>query len=182
MMNKWIKEHRNLAIIIFFLFAVIAFLIFAISLDKNYTIFLIFAIIELWIIPKFINEEYMPYILFLLIFVVLGFSAIKLSYMFQLKHSDIPFTTTNVSVIDYEHRSGQRKYRNSFDKYTLLFSDSLPISNHIIRTKPPYLGLAEKGDCLEMKYRENAWLIELRPIENLGQMPTDKCLASSHTP
>ena len=36
---------------------------------------------------------------------------------------------------------------------------------------------AERNDCLEMAYRENALVIEVRPIKNLGSSTPQECFA-----
>ena len=93
---------------------------------------------------------------------------IKTAAIIALSYSDIPYVHANAFVMKYTQTRRSTKYK-------LLFADHQDISKKEIRMRAQIP--AERNDCLEMAYRENALVIEVRPIKNLGSSTPQECFA-----
>ena len=123
-----------------------------------------------------VPKEYWGYIIGTVFMIIVSICSFKAYYLSQLKHSDIPFITTYASVSNYYSVSSGRGSESKY--YTLSFHNKIPISNHnleITWSKNHAISRPNEGDCVKMKYRENALLIEFHFIENLGKMSVNEC-------
>lgn len=139
----------------------------------KYSIFIIFTpvfIIEAIIISRKQrkNKKYFPQfsLIGILFFIILGL--VKTTAIFLLNYGNTPLKTTNAFVLDYS--SGYR----SPDEYTLRFANNQMISNK--KFKVSAIIEAQAQDCLSVQYRENAVVIEVLPLANLGKMNEKECL------
>ena len=78
---------------------------------------------------------------------------------------------THIRLTDYRARDGFRWNRNNLE---LQFADNSLISNKKLIIISKFS--ANNNECFKVKYRENALVIEVRPIENLGAMTKEECL------
>ena len=173
---KWASTHKIAVGIIFIFFIVLIVLMFDIGLQSPYTLrpdhfdhyfkYLFFIFFPLILIDKLlygIRKKHKPYMTFFSIFLIFFFACIKLIAVALLIHNDTPFITVNAFVMDL----GKSSYR-------LRFPNDEPISNKEFRVVAQTH--AQTGDCLSVQYRENALIIEVRTIQNLGKRKQKECL------
>ena len=135
----------------------------------NYKTYLVAAIIFIPLViidekRKENNENHTRWITFIILIII---ATPKILGILMIKYSDIPFTTTNAFVkYEYTHK-GRSFYRLQFNNNQMISSKEFDITRKIY---------AKDYDCLKVKYRENALVIEVRPIENLGDMTKEQCL------
>lgn len=182
--KQWIYQHKKLYSI---LWIIIFSIVLHFSLYSHYTlqpdkfnhilmpffgICIPVSIIELFIsIKKSLNgKEHFPIITLIIGIISFLLGLIKTTAIFLLNYGDIPLTTTQAFIIEYD--KGAVK---SPSHYKLRFSNHSSISNKELRVTVQIKSQA--GDCLSMQYRENAVVIEVRPIKNLGKMSEKECLA-----
>lgn len=138
-----------------------------------YSLFIIFTpvfIIEAIIVSRKNkkNKKYFPQfsLIGILFFIILGL--VKTTAIFFLNYGNTPLKTTNAFVLDYS--SGYR----SPDEYTLRFANNQMISNKKFEVSA--IIEAKAQDCLSVQYRENAVVIEVLPLANLGKINEKECL------
>ena len=138
-----------------------------------YSLFIIFTpvfIIEAIIVSRKNkkNKKYFPQfsLIGILFFIILGL--VKTTAIFFLNYGNTPLKTTNAFVLDYG--GGYR----SPDEYTLRFANNQRISNKEFEISA--IIEAQAQDCLSVQYRENAVVIEVLPLANLGKMNEKECL------
>ncbi|MBO7554971.1 MAG: hypothetical protein J6T41_03265, partial [Neisseriaceae bacterium] len=114
------------------------------------------------------NKKYFPQfsLIGILFFIILGL--VKTTAIFFLNYGNTPLKTTNAFVLDYG--GGYR----SPDEYTLRFANNQRISNKEFEISA--IIEAQAQDCLSVQYRENAVVIEVLPLANLGKMNEKECL------
>lgn len=182
-----LKEWLSIAKLLWFVWGVSIFLLliivdneyYIIKPDKDYLfdklryIFIIICIIEIIHTNILSEKRKIPYISLSFIFL---YNSFYLSYVAHLKYSNTLYITRNASIVDdYEETHFARHGKRKYHYHTLRFSDKELISEKEI-SKQVFSDMPiKKNDCLMIKYRENAWLIELRPIENLGKMSINEC-------
>lgn len=134
----------------------------------NYKTYLLAAIIfvPLIVIDLKREEKEEKHITWITFFIIIIIGTPLILGMLMLKINNPNFATTQAFV--------KRTYyaRGSF--YTLQFADNELISNKEFDISEQII--SHKNDCLKVKYRENALVIEVRPIENLGAMTKEECL------
>lgn len=179
------QNNRILSFCITIIFGIISFLMLYLCIYAPYTlrpdifnpikysIFIIFTpvfIIEAIIISRKQrkNKKYFPQfsLIGILFFIILGL--VKTTAIFLLNYGNTPLNTTNAFVLDYG--SGYR----SPDEYTLRFANNQMISNKKFEVSA--IIEAQAQDCLSVQYRENAVVIEVLPLANLGKMNEKECL------
>lgn len=113
------------------------------------------------------KEKYFPVISLILGVLLFIIGSVKTAASMALAHSDIPFIKTNAFVTRYTQGRGSPDYE-------LLFADNQAISSKkIIMHAQTH---AQTGDCLSVRYRENALIIEVRTTQNLGKRTQKECL------
>ena len=144
------------------------------ALQSELQFFIIIAVIAtIW---SFFPNKYLSLALAIPFITFVLFCLFKVFLISQLKHSDTPFITTYAGVSNYRSVSTGRGSESEY--YTLSFHNKMPINNHnleITWSKNHAISRPNEGDCVKMKYRENAWLIEFHFIENLGKMSVNEC-------
>ncbi|MBR3481820.1 MAG: hypothetical protein IKH45_02900 [Neisseriaceae bacterium] len=139
-------------------------------------IFFIVCIIEMVIISRKERkgENKLPIFTLIGLCLLFIFGVIKISAIFLLKYSNAPLISSNAFVVEYSDNSYRTRHKSP-NKYKLRFDPNQAISNKefwiVAETH------AQAGDCLSVQYRENAVVIEVRPIKNLGKMSEKECLA-----
>lgn len=139
----------------------------------NYKTYLVAAII---FIPLIIidekrqenNENHITWITFIIL-IIIGMP--KILGVLMIEYSNIPFTITN-AFVKHQYKAKGKVIQKYY--YTLQFSDNQMISSQEFDIAKKID--AKDYDCLKVKYRENALVIEVRPIENLGAMTKEECL------
>lgn len=184
--NNKKQKNKILSYCITIVFGVISFLMLYLCLYAPYTLrpdrfniikyslFIIFTpafIIEAIIISRKNkkNKKYFPQfsLIGILFFIILGL--VKTTAIFFLNYGNTPLKTTNAFVLDYD-----RGVRRSPDEYTLRFANNQRISNKKFEINA--IIEAQAQDCLSVQYRENAVVIEVLPLANLGKMNEKECL------
>ena len=179
------QKNRILSFCITIIFGIISFLMLYLCIYAPYTLrpdrfnpiiyslFIIFTpvfIIEAIIVSRKNkkNKKYFPQfsLIGILFFIILGL--VKTTAIFFLNYGNTPLKTTNTFVLDYS--SGYR----SPDEYTLRFANNQRISNKEFEISA--IIEAQAQDCLSVQYRENAVVIEVLPLANLGKMNEKECL------
>lgn len=180
------QNNRILSFCITIIFGIISFLMLYLCIYAPYTLrpdrfnpiiyslFIIFTpvfIIEAIIVSRKNkkNKKYFPQfsLIGILFFIILGL--VKTTAIFFLNYGNTPLKTTNAFVLDYD--SGVRR---SPDEYTLRFANNQMISNKKFEVSA--IIEAQAQDCLSVQYRENAVVIEVLPLANLGKMNEKECL------
>lgn len=173
---KWVSTHQiAVGIIVIFLIALIVLMV-DIGLQSPYTLrpdrfdhyfkylfFIFFPLILISDMLRRIRDKHRPYMTFFALFLIFLFACIKLIAVALLIHNDAPFTTAKAFVVHL----GKSSYR-------LRFPNDEPISNKEFLVFAQTH--AQTGDCLSVRYRENALIIEVRTIQNLGKRTQKECL------
>lgn len=168
MMN--INKIKDTAILIFIAGFSVINLAMPYSLKVDYSLlkpfisigiafFVLLAVIEL-AIYLITGQKKQGYPVTLLLSFIVAIN-IKTIGIVALKLSDKPYLTSRAFVLSYHHHSGRRSLPSS---YTLLFPDKQDIELKKINiSSNGYRAI--KGECLNVKYRENVLVVEVRPIK-----------------
>ena len=102
------------------------------------------------------------------------------SVVASLKYSNEPYITSKATIV---HKQKRMRKRSPYAEFLLANGTIIIIreSNYMILktnlTADKKISNADKGDCFNLKHRQNKRVMEIRLIENLGKMSQQECLS-----